>query len=167
MLLCCGKMSQLGNKRKLNSKSITEKYKILKEVDKGNSCASVATKYSIPKQTLSNWLKKKQKIYEAVDSNSATKKRQRLRASPYENLDKACYTWLVNARSQNIPISATMLKTKALYFAKELGCNDFHASDGWLDRWKKRTNVSFKTVSGISFTSTVIIYIFYVCFLSS
>ena len=78
-----------------------------------------------------------------------------------------CYTWLVNARSQNIPISATMLKTKALYFAKELGCNDFHASDGWLDRWKKRTNVSFKTVLGISFTSTVIIYIFYVCFLSS
>ena len=49
-----------------------------------------------------------------------------------------------------------MLKSKALFFLKELGGNDFRASDGWLDRWKKRKNVSFKTISGI-FT-----YIFYV-----
>ena len=62
-------MSQLVHKRKLASKSITEKYKILKEVDKGNSCAFVAKKRSIPKQTLSNWLKKKKQIYESVDSN--------------------------------------------------------------------------------------------------
>ena len=37
-------MLQVVHKRKLVSKSITEKYKILKEVDKGNSCASVAKK---------------------------------------------------------------------------------------------------------------------------
>ena len=74
-------------------------------------------------------------------------KRQRFRESPYENIDKACYKWLV--MQEAIPISATVLKTKALYFAKELGCNDFSASGGWLDRWKKRKNVSFKTISGL------------------
>ena len=136
-------MSQLGHKRKFASKSITEKYKILKEVDKGNSCAFVAKKRNIPKQTLSNWLKKKNQIYESA------MKRQRFRGSPYENIDEACYKWLVNTRGRSIPISATVLKTKALYFAKELGCNDFSASDGWLDRWKKRKNVSFKTISGL------------------
>ena len=73
-------------------------------------------------------------------------KRQRFRESPYENIDKACYKWLV--MQEAIPISATVLKTKALYFAKELGCNDFSASGGWLDRGKKRKNVSFKTISG-------------------
>ena len=26
--------------------------------------------------------------------------------------------------------------------------DDFHASDGWLDCWKKRYNISFKTASG-------------------
>ena len=141
-------MSQIGNKRKLATKSIIEKYKILKEVDGGNSSASIARKYNIAKQTLSNWQKNKKLIYEAVDSNSSTAKRQRFRGSPFENIDEACYKWLVNARSQSIPISAIVLKTKALYFAKEFGCNDFSASDGWLDRWKKRKNVSFKTVSG-------------------
>ena len=37
---------------------------------------------------------------------------------------------------------------KALFFGKELGCKDFHLSDGSLDRWKKK-KVSLKTVSGI------------------
>ena len=66
----------------------------------------------------------------------------------HENLDDACYTWLVNAKSQNIFISATILTAKALFFGKELGCNDFHLSDGSLDHWKKK-KVSLKTASGI------------------
>ena len=31
-----------------------------------------------------------------------------------------------------------------------MNVENFKASDGWLDRWKKRFNVSFKTVSGES-----------------
>ena len=147
--LVVGRMSQLGHKRKLASKSITEKYKILKEVDKGNSCAFVAKKHNIPKQTLSNWLRKKKQIYESLDSNSSTMKHQRFRGSPCENIDETFYKWLVNARGRNILISATVLQTKALYFTKELGCNDFSTSDGWLDRWKERKNVSFKTISAL------------------
>lgn len=141
-------MSQLGQKRKLTSTTIVDKYKILKEIDKGNSLSSTAVKYGIPKQTVSNWIKKKKKIYEAIDSNLSTKKRHRFKASTYENLDQACYKWFINARAQNIPVSASVLKTKALFFAKELGMTDFTGSDGWLDRWKKRKNVSFKTISG-------------------
>ena len=140
-------MSQLGQKRKLKSTPITKKYVIIKEIDKGKSLTSVALKHGMSKQTVSNWVKQKKKIYEAVDSNSSTKKRHRFKPSTYEHLDDACYKWLVNARAQNIPVSASVLKTKAICFAKELGLTDFSASDGWLDRWKKRKNVSFKTIS--------------------
>ena len=52
-------MLQVVHKQKITSKLITEKYKILKEVDKCNSYASVAKKYNILKKPLSNWLKKK------------------------------------------------------------------------------------------------------------
>ena len=41
-----------GCKRTLKTRSITEKYKILKEVDKGESSASISQKYGIAKQTL-------------------------------------------------------------------------------------------------------------------
>ena len=46
--------------------------------------------------------------------------------------------WLLNTRHQNIPVSGTIFKVKALHFAKELGCDNFQASDGSLDRWKKK-----------------------------
>ena len=94
-------------------------------------------------------LKRKKQIYESVDFNSSTMKRQRFRRSLYKNRDAACYKWLVNAGGQSLPISVTVLKTKALFFAKELGCNDFRASDGWFERWEKRKNVSFKSILDI------------------
>ena len=66
-------------------------------------------------------------------------KRQRVRGSPYENIDEACYKWLVNARGRNIPISATVLKTKA----KESGCNDFSALNEWLVRPMEKKEKTF------------------------
>ena len=95
-------MSQLGHKRKLVSKSITEKYlkKLIKYLKKLIKATRVFRnqKNNILKQTLSNWLKKK-KQNESVDSNSSSMKRRRFRGSPYENIDDACYKWLVNANS--------------------------------------------------------------------
>ena len=55
-------MSKLpGCKRKVKSRTITEKHKILKEVEKGESSASISKKYGVTKQTLSGWLKEKNK----------------------------------------------------------------------------------------------------------
>ena len=54
-------------KRKLKTRNITEKYKILKEVEKGESSASISKNYGVPKQTLSGWLKEKTKLYSQVD----------------------------------------------------------------------------------------------------
>ena len=125
-----------GCKWKLKTRTITEKYKILKNVEKGESSLSISKKYGVPKQTLPGWLKEKTKIYSEVEKNKTSAKRVRMRLSPHEDLDKACYMWLLNARHQSIPVSGTIFKVKALYFAKELGCDSFQASDRWLDRQK-------------------------------
>ena len=45
-----------GCKRKLKTITISEKYKTLKEVEKGESSAFISKKYGVPKQTLSRWL---------------------------------------------------------------------------------------------------------------
>ena len=71
-----------------------------------------------------------------------------MKTATYEELDPAVYKWLKTARYSNIPISCSIFKEEALEFAKSLELNDFHASDGWVNRWKKQFNVSFKTVSG-------------------
>lgn len=75
--------------RKLKIRTIHEKYKILKEIDKRSSCASVAMNYNIT-----------EKIYATVKSNSSTKKR-RVSQPPYECVDKACHTYFINVRQPN------------------------------------------------------------------
>ena len=46
----------------------------------------------------------------------------------------------------NIPISASIIKLKALEFAKGLEGDKFQASDGWPRRWKEHFNVLLNTV---------------------
>ena len=126
-------------KRKLHTRTITENYKILKEIH-----ANMEFRNKRP-----DGLKKNLRFMMKYEKNTTTEKRQRMRSAASEDLDKACYKWLLNVRHQNMPVNGSMLKVKALYF-KELGLSDtFQASDWWLDRWKKRFNVSFKTISGI------------------
>ena len=48
--------------------------------------------------------------------------------------------------SLNMYAQTTFLLTLSL--AKSLELTDFRASDGWLDKWKQRHNVTFKAVSG-------------------
>ena len=110
---------------------------------------------------MSGWLKQKTNIYSEVETNKTSAKRVRMRLFPHEDLDKACYMWLLNARHQSIPVSGIIFKAKALYFAKEHGCDSFQPSDGWLDRWKKRYNVSFKTISGIFSFDHILIFTYF------
>ena len=46
-------------------------------------------------------------------------------------------------------------------FCKRLGCESFQASDVWLDRWKKRYNVPFKTISGILSFDHILIFTYF------
>ena len=52
--------------------------------------------------------------------------------------------------SSDVAVPALVFKTKAIQFAEKMNVKKFKASDGWLGFWKKRLNVSFKTVSGES-----------------
>ena len=102
--------------------------------------------YVIPKNTLSIWLKNKYKIFEATRKGSNSK-RQRLRQGTFANLDQAMFKWLLVVRSRDVAVSALVFKTKVIEFAEKMNVENFKASDGRLDRWKKRFNVSLKTVS--------------------
>eukprot|EP00794_Sanderia_malayensis_P001774 gene1774-biopygen1618 len=109
---------------------------------------SVAEKYGVPRNTASTWLASREKIVAAYESGGVNPKRQKMRKADNENLDKAVYAWFQNTRANNVPVSGVILKNKGLEFATSLHLPDFRASDGWLDRWKARHNVTFRYVSG-------------------
>lgn len=70
--------------------------------------------------------------------------------SAHEELDKAVYTWFVEMRAKNIPLSGSAVQQKALNYACLLGIDDFKASSGWLTRFKVRHDIVGKTLCGES-----------------
>ena len=119
-------MSKVAScKRKLKTRTVTEKYKILQEVKKGESSASMSKKYGVRKQKLSGWLKEKSKIYSEVKKNKTSVKRVRMLLSPHEDLDRACYLWLLNPRHQSILCQEPFSRLKLCILQKNVGVTVF------------------------------------------
>ena len=71
-----------------------------------------------------------------------------MKNSDYNDLDKAVSIWFRNARENNIQIAGALVQEISRGLAQNLGLTDFKASDGWLEKWKLRHNVTFKSVAG-------------------
>ena len=76
-------------KRKLNLKSLNEKYKALRDLESGLSSKEVAAKYGVPKNTVSAWVKNKAKIFTAL--KQCSNKRKKLRESDYKRVDDVVF----------------------------------------------------------------------------
>ena len=93
-------------------------------------------KFGVPKNTISKWMKNKDKLSEGLKQSSSDAKK--MRGCDYEQVGKAIFKWFSIKRSQNVPIDGPILKEKALQFAKIFNFPTFQASDGLVDKWKKR-----------------------------
>ena len=82
-------------------------------------------------------MKGKEKI-SAAFKHGKIPKTMKLKGAGFDALDKAIYKWFMNSRKRNVPVSGTLLKKKAVHFAKELQIDDFKSPEGWLHRWKTR-----------------------------
>ena len=128
--------TKMSVKRKLNTKTLKGKCDILSHIEKGMTNLEAADKFGVPKNTISTWIKNKEKIFQALEESAPSTKK--LRGCQYEKVDRALFEWFVLQRSQNIPIDESMIQEKGLFFAEKLEIPDFKASDGWLDKWKKK-----------------------------
>jgi hypothetical protein len=105
-------------------------------------------RFNIGKTQAAELAKKKEDIRSKWQSGVNVNQKKSLLKPEGLNIDKMCYQWFVKARSQNIPITGPLVKTKAKEIAEQLGYTSFNASDGWLQKWRKRNNISFKCISG-------------------
>ena len=139
---------------KKNSLSLQTKVDILQEVERlaeeRGSKVRIATKFSIPKSTLSTIIKNKDSIIEAYEQSSFAPSKKRMRTAAYPEVEEALVSWLKFARSQNTPISGPVLQTKAEELATEFGYDDFKCSTGWLSRFKVRHDIVFRKLCGES-----------------
>ena len=83
-----------------------------------------ANKFGMPKNTISTWIKNKEKIFQAIEESAPSIKK--LRGCQCKKVDKALFEWFVLQRSQNIPIDGSMIQEKGLFFVTKLEIPDFY-----------------------------------------
>lgn len=65
------------------------------------------------------------------------------------DVDHALYTWFLPARASGIPVTVSLLQSKALALNEELGgSRNFKASNGWFWRWRHRKGIRRLTIAG-------------------
>ena len=129
-------MAAVPKKREHKEMNLESKYKALLELDKGKTNKEVASLFGVPPNTVSTWKRNKTKIYEAFQNGSPSTKR--IKIGKYDQINKAVLQWFEQAQSENVPITGALIREQALCFAKELNIEHFQASEGWLQKWKKR-----------------------------
>ncbi|CAM1321680.1 Uncharacterised protein r2_g3012 [Pycnogonum litorale] len=128
--------------------SLDDKWKILNEVDEGKKRKTeIAKEFDLPLSSLSTIIKNAEKIR----SDKHALSRKKIRACPNEELDQVLVKWFAEMTSSNstVPVSGPIIKAKVLDLAKKMGIDGFTASNGWLDRFRKR-HIVFKRQCGES-----------------
>jgi hypothetical protein len=132
-------------------KTLAEKAKALQDLDNGMSVRVCAAKYSVFVGTIINWKNNKSEITNSIfEFTSLSQKRLAQVSGNDKVIDEKVYEWFANAHCQNIPVSSPILQTKALQMAANIGLNDFRASNGWLEAFRKRHCIQFRLLSGES-----------------
>lgn len=120
-------------------------------LDKGESLTKLAVEFGVGKATISDWKKNRAKIEQfcSATSEKTLKQRHHAKVSVNEEIDEAVFLWFTQERQKGVPISGPLIQEKALRLNKLMnGDLAFTASNGWLDRWKRRHGIRQLTISG-------------------
>ena len=136
----------MASRKKRKIITIEDKIEIIKKVDsKQLTLQQIAVEFGLADHSsVSKIMKNREKILSAdLPRNSKS-----LKISMHPNLDEMIFEWFCNLRSNNLPITGSIIQEKAAQFAVRLGYEDFKASDGWLNRFKNRHNIKEKPICG-------------------
>ena len=113
--------------------------------------SELAIKYGLAVSTISTIVANKDKILEHFSQNNIKSNNKRMRCSNFPEIEDSLNMWFNNAITQpNITIDGPVMKAQALKYANLHGIHDFKASNGWLDAFRKRNNISYRNVIGES-----------------
>ncbi|RWS21894.1 uncharacterized protein B4U80_11748 [Leptotrombidium deliense] len=133
-----------------NELPISMKVDLIREYE-SETCSQrlLARKYKVARATVNQILKQKQRYldeWERMKSLAGSKLRynsncyqmKRIRKSNAASVNELMEQFIEAARINKWEITGPKLKQRAREIAQQMGLNDFKASNGWLDSFKKR-----------------------------
>ena len=134
--LCGTKDPQILSRRKFTELHINLKLALITDAELNQfSQRSLADKYNVSKTAVQRILQQKDEIRKFADTPQTLKRKRQM---VYSDIDLHVQKWYECCKRKKIVISGPRLQNKALEIAKTLQIEEFTASNGWLNRFKKR-----------------------------
>lgn len=122
--------------------SLSDKLKIVNASESGKLRNQIQSEFGLAESTYYTIIKSKELIKSQCFEGHENIKRSRL--SEFSDVEKCLLEWIKQTLDKNIPIDGPLLKQKSKDFATKLGIENFSASNGWLEGFKKHYDVTFK-----------------------
>lgn len=136
-------MSQIKKRKTL---TLQEKYNIIRKIESGMQQTVLCKELNLSKTTVSGIWTSRQKILQESYGKSLSIKK--IRNPIRTDVDKLLLEWFKTQRSLNMPISGPILQQKAEHFGRLVNGPDFKCTSGWIERFKKRYNITKGKIHG-------------------
>ena len=140
--------------------TLEKKLEIISQLKKVKSQRFVSSLFDIPKSTVADVWKARDKIerhVSASDNPSFAKKRCIVKEANLRSWTKQFYTWFIQQRSKGAPVPGPLLQQKALQMFKILypdkDADSFKGNSGWLHKFSCRHRVRGISLQGESLSA--------------
>ncbi|XP_043258386.1 jerky protein homolog-like [Colletes gigas] len=136
-----------GRKKSRVCLSLQQRLDILRQLNDGVSMTQLATEYKISDSTIRRIKKQELQIHSRLQT-PRDKDKKRFRKPPLKELEDRLFEWYQEQKAIDDGVTNIMLQEKAVELNKEFGGPPtFHASQGWVWRFKQRRSISFRDYS--------------------
>lgn len=151
----CQLLAMSSKKKTRNALALKTKCELIDFAKKNPHLSSrtLAEKFGCGKTQVNKILSNKESLLEQFESNVSSDcvlLRKRSRSCEFSEINESLYKWYSLATTRNIYPAGPQLCEKARQIADQLDVDNFKASNGWLDRWKKRYDIHKMKINGES-----------------
>ncbi|XP_075057157.1 uncharacterized protein LOC142143318 isoform X2 [Mixophyes fleayi] len=126
---------------KRNGLKLKDKILVLCAYENNESVGSLAAQFGVSRAQIVQIIKRREELLSALQNNVSGDRIRRRRRTTNDQLNSAVWDWLLSIRDTDVALSGRIIREKALQIARDMGIQDFKASNGWLDSFKKAHNI--------------------------
>ncbi|XP_044158972.1 zinc finger protein 282-like isoform X2 [Bufo gargarizans] len=130
-----------GTVHKRTGLKLKDKILVLCAYENNESVGSIAAQFGVSRAQVVQIIKRREELLDALQNNVSGDRIRRRRRTTNDQLNSAVWEWLLSIRDTDVTLSGRIIREKALQIARDMGIQDFKASNGWLDSFKKAHNI--------------------------
>ncbi|GBM16100.1 Tigger transposable element-derived protein 4 [Araneus ventricosus] len=127
--------------------NLEQRIEVLRQYENGKSARKLAELFNCGRRQINKVIKEKDLILKEYEDFKFCGVK-RMRHEKYVDINEAVLEWFKTVRAKKIPATGPMIQHKAKELADPLGIENLSDSNGWLDRFRIRNNITCLSLCG-------------------